>query len=78
MTTQRKRPRKPRKRQYAITFECPSCNGRTWGTSNCTSPFTHWIGHCHDEKQIGCRFSWPRKTNDKRVFVRRMVADYAK
>lgn len=70
MTT-KKRKRKPR--EYETVFECPSCNGRTWGTSNCTSPITHWIGHCHDANDVGCRFSWQRRPNDKRVFVRRLV-----
>ena len=48
------------------TFTCPKCGSHEFGTSNCTSPFSAWVGHCgkHD-----CRFSWPRELDDAKYFT---------
>jgi hypothetical protein len=47
-------------------FRCPKCGGFRWGTSNCTEPFSKWIGHCHN---FACRFTWKRSTDDWRHFI---------
>lgn len=44
-------------------FECPKCGGNKFGTSNCTSPFEEWKGHCHN-----CNFEWDRKKDDDKYF----------
>ena len=46
-------------------FTCPKCRSHEWGTSNCTSPYSEWVGHCHNYR---CGFSWPREKDDAKYF----------
>ncbi len=61
------RPTK-REERARLAFECPSCGGGRWGTTNRVDdngrdrPFIDWIGSCSD-----CGFSWPRG-EDWKVF----------
>ena len=45
-------------------FTCPKCGSHEFGTSNCTSPYSEWVGHCGN-----CRFSWPREKDDATYFA---------
>lgn len=47
-------------------FTCPECGGHYWHTSGyLKEKFS--IGHCDDQKGVGCRFTWGRPTDDHRV-----------
>lgn len=48
--------------QESCKFECPECGSYKFGTSNCTSPATEWVGNCHG---YGCHFEWPRTDDVK-------------
>lgn len=54
----------------APEFTCPKCGSHEFGTSNCTSPVSAWVDHCH---RPGCRFSWPRESDDIKYFTPRLA-----
>jgi hypothetical protein len=51
-----------------MKFKCPKCGGYKFGSSNCTKPFSEWMGHCHGYKDgRPCGLSWHRETQDSEV-----------
>jgi len=49
----------------SLSFICPECGSREWGSRSCTSAFNTWRGQCHG---FGCDFSWHRATEDHKYF----------
>lgn len=49
-------------------FTCPRCRSHSFGTSNCNSDKSQWVGHCHGKAGLaGCGFTWHRQTEDHKV-----------
>lgn len=54
----------PSRPDPVAVFTCPKCGSNEFGTSNCTSHYSEWVGHCDK-----CRFSWPREKDDAKYFA---------
>lgn len=50
-----------------LTFTCPKCGSRRFGTVNPTSDYSEWVGRCGN---LHCGFHWLREKEDPRYFHR--------